>query len=67
MGEELTAIADEDPRVVAVTAAMPQGTGLDVFGAKHPDRLFDVGIAEEHAVTMAAGMAAGALAAADAV
>ncbi len=61
MAEELNVLADQDPKIVAVTAAMPQGTGLDAFGAAHPDRLFDVGIAEEHAVTMAAGMAAGGL------
>ncbi len=61
MAEELRALADEDKRVVAVTAAMAQGTGLDVFGAAFPDRLFDVGIAEAHAVTMSAGMAAGGM------
>ncbi|MCA1948093.1 MAG: 1-deoxy-D-xylulose-5-phosphate synthase, partial [Armatimonadetes bacterium] len=51
----------EDPAVVAITAAMPDGTGLSAFAAKHPDRYFDVGIAEQHAVTVAAGMAAGGL------
>ena len=61
MAEELNVLADQDLKIVAVTAAMPQGTGLDAFGAAHPNRLFDVGIAEEHAVTMAAGMAAGGL------
>jgi len=50
-----------DPAVVAITAAMPDGTGLSAFAAKHPDRYFDVGIAEQHAVTVAAGMAAGGL------
>ena len=50
--------AEADPRVVAVTAAMPSGTGLDKFAARFPDRCFDVGIAEQHAVTFAAGLAA---------
>jgi 1-deoxy-D-xylulose-5-phosphate synthase len=54
----LRAEAEADKRVVAVTAAMPTGTGLDSFGKKFPDRTFDVGIAEQHAVTFAAGMAA---------
>ena len=58
-GEELLALAQKDRRVVAVTAAMTAGTGLKEFAAQMPDRLFDVGIAEEHAVTMAAGLAAG--------
>jgi len=49
--------AREDPTVVAITAAMPGGTGLDIFGRRFPKRTFDVGIAEQHAVTMAAGMA----------
>ncbi|HRK24837.1 MAG TPA: 1-deoxy-D-xylulose-5-phosphate synthase [Beijerinckiaceae bacterium] len=49
--------ADADPAVVAVTAAMPSGTGLDLFARVHPQRTFDVGIAEQHAVTFAAGMA----------
>jgi 1-deoxy-D-xylulose-5-phosphate synthase len=53
--------AEEDPRIVAVTAAMPDGTGLDLFGARFPGRTFDVGIAEQHAVTFCAGMAAGGL------
>ncbi|MGI6173850.1 MAG: 1-deoxy-D-xylulose-5-phosphate synthase [Christensenellales bacterium] len=57
MAEELIDMAQSDIRVTAVTAAMPQGTGLDAFQAQFPDRFFDVGIAEEHAVTMAAGMA----------
>jgi 1-deoxy-D-xylulose-5-phosphate synthase len=56
--EALSRLADRDPRVVAITAAMPDGTGLDVFGRKHPDRVYDVGIAEQHAVTFAAGLAA---------
>ena len=46
-----------DPKIVAVTAAMPSGTGLDLFEKSHPDRMFDVGIAEQHAVTFAAGLA----------
>jgi 1-deoxy-D-xylulose-5-phosphate synthase len=51
-------IAEKDDKVVAITAAMPSGTGLDKFGKRFPDRTFDVGIAEQHAVTFAAGMAA---------
>jgi 1-deoxy-D-xylulose-5-phosphate synthase len=54
----LTAEAERDPKVVAITAAMPSGTGLDKFGAHFPDRMFDVGIAEQHGVTFAAGLAA---------
>ena len=54
---QLAELAENDIRICAVTAAMAGGTGLDVFGEKHPQRFFDVGIAEEHAVTMAAGMA----------
>jgi 1-deoxy-D-xylulose-5-phosphate synthase len=50
--------AEKDEKIVAITAAMPSGTGLDMFGAKFPDRTFDVGIAEQHAVTFAAGLAA---------
>jgi 1-deoxy-D-xylulose-5-phosphate synthase len=50
--------AEADPRIIAITAAMPSGTGLDRFGARFPDRCFDVGIAEQHAVTFAAGLAA---------
>jgi 1-deoxy-D-xylulose-5-phosphate synthase len=50
--------AEKDDKIVAITAAMPSGTGLDTFGAKFPDRTFDVGIAEQHAVTFAAGLAA---------
>ena len=51
-------VAEKDPKVVGITAAMPSGTGLDYFGEKFPDRCFDVGIAEQHAVTFAAGLAA---------
>jgi 1-deoxy-D-xylulose-5-phosphate synthase len=54
----LIAEAEADKRIVAVTAAMPNGTGLDSFGKKFPERTFDVGIAEQHGVTFAAGMAA---------
>ena len=54
----LSAEAERDDKVVAITAAMPSGTGLDKFRAKFPDRMFDVGIAEQHAVTFAAGLAA---------
>jgi 1-deoxy-D-xylulose-5-phosphate synthase len=53
----LAALAAKDERIVAITAAMPNGTGLDLFRPKHPKRYFDVGIAEEHAVVFAAGMA----------
>ncbi|WP_375396477.1 1-deoxy-D-xylulose-5-phosphate synthase [uncultured Sphingomonas sp.] len=57
-GETLARLADNDPRICAITAAMPAGTGVDRFAAAHPDRAFDVGIAEQHAVTFAAGLAA---------
>src|ERR1700746_3457533 len=50
--------AEADDRIVAITAAMPSGTGLNLFGEKFPNRCFDVGIAEQHAVTFAAGLAA---------
>ena len=56
--ESLVQEADRDDRIVAITAAMPSGTGLDTFQRSHPRRSFDVGIAEQHAVTFAAGMAA---------
>ena len=55
--DALIAEAKADPRVVAITAAMPSGTGLDAFGKAFPERTFDVGIAEQHAVTFAAGLA----------
>jgi 1-deoxy-D-xylulose-5-phosphate synthase len=58
----LIAEAEVNPNIVAITAAMPPGTGLDKFGAKFPERMFDVGIAEQHAVTFAAGMATEGLA-----
>ena len=57
-GESLAKEAARDDRIVAVTAAMPSGTGIDLFGREFPARTFDVGIAEQHAVTFAAGMAA---------
>ncbi|KQW83106.1 1-deoxy-D-xylulose-5-phosphate synthase [Brevundimonas sp. Root1279] len=57
-GTELIKHAERDPKVVAITAAMPSGTGLDLFGQAFPDRTYDVGIAEQHAVTFAAGLAA---------
>ena len=55
---ELIKRAELDPTIVAITAAMPSGTGLDLFGERFPDRTYDVGIAEQHAVTFAAGLAA---------
>jgi len=55
--DALIAEAEADSRIVAITAAMPSGTGLDRFAKRFPDRLYDVGIAEQHAVTFAAGMA----------
>jgi 1-deoxy-D-xylulose-5-phosphate synthase len=55
--DALIAEAEADSRIVAITAAMPSGTGLDRFAKRFPDRLFDVGIAEQHAVTFAAGLA----------
>jgi 1-deoxy-D-xylulose-5-phosphate synthase len=56
-GQSLIQEAEADSRIVAITGAMPSGTGLDLFGKAFPDRCFDVGIAEQHAVTFAAGMA----------
>ncbi|MFH1663226.1 MAG: 1-deoxy-D-xylulose-5-phosphate synthase [archaeon] len=56
--EDMIKAAEKDEKVVAITAAMPAGTGLLKFGEKFPDRFYDVGIAEEHAVTFAAGLAA---------
>jgi 1-deoxy-D-xylulose-5-phosphate synthase len=55
---ELIKHAEKDDKIVAITAAMPSGTSLDVFGKRFPNRTFDVGIAEQHAVTFAAGLAA---------
>ncbi len=59
--KKICQLAQENPRIVAVTAAMPDGTGLKAFSRRFPNRFFDVGIAEEHAVTSAAGMAAAGL------
>ncbi len=59
--ESLIAEAERDDKIVAVTAAMPDGTGLDLFGKRFPRRTFDVGIAEQHGVTFAAGLAAGGM------
>ena len=55
--QSLVKEADRDDKIVGITAAMPSGTGIDIFQAAHPDKSFDVGIAEQHAVTFAAGMA----------
>ena len=60
-GKTLVEIAKDDKKIVAITAAMPDGTGLNYFADAYPDRFFDVGIAEQHAVTAAAGMAAAGL------
>jgi 1-deoxy-D-xylulose-5-phosphate synthase len=60
-GDAMIAVAEKDPRVVGITAAMPDGTGLAKFGKRFPDRYFDVGIAEAHAVCFAAGMATNGL------
>ncbi len=59
--DALLAEAADDPRICAVTAAMPDGTGLNLFAERYPSRLFDVGIAEQHAVTFSAGLAAGGM------
>ncbi|MGV8955428.1 MAG: 1-deoxy-D-xylulose-5-phosphate synthase, partial [Cypionkella sp.] len=59
--QALIAEAEQDDKIVAITAAMPDGTGLDLFGARFPKRTFDVGIAEQHAVTFSAGLAAGGM------
>ena len=59
--QSLVQAAEADPKIVAITAAMPEGTGLDLFATRFPKRLFDVGIAEQHAVTFAAGLAAGGM------
>lgn len=56
-GEALNEVCDNNPNVVGITAAMAEGTGLDIIRDNHPDRFFDVGIAEQHAVTFAAGLA----------
>ena len=57
-GSQLVKQAEKDDKIVGITAAMPGGTGMNVFGKAFPDRMFDVGIAEQHAVTFAAGLAA---------
>jgi len=59
--DELMRLAEADPRIVAITAAMPEGTGLLRFAHRFPDRFFDVGICEQHAVALAAGLARGGL------
>ncbi|HAH09960.1 MAG TPA: 1-deoxy-D-xylulose-5-phosphate synthase, partial [Alphaproteobacteria bacterium] len=56
--DSLIAEAERDPKIVGITAAMPSGTGMDLFAKRFPERCFDVGIAEQHAVTFAAGLAA---------
>ena len=58
LGDTLAKLAETDDRICAITAAMPSGTGVDRFAKAHPDRAFDVGIAEQHGVTFAAGLAA---------
>ncbi|MFZ5952500.1 MAG: 1-deoxy-D-xylulose-5-phosphate synthase [Candidatus Rifleibacteriota bacterium] len=60
-GNVVSELADKDRNIVAITAAMKEGTGLNRFAAEHPARFYDVGIAEQHAITMAAGMARGGL------
>ncbi|MCM2356787.1 MAG: 1-deoxy-D-xylulose-5-phosphate synthase [Geobacteraceae bacterium] len=57
-GDTMVRLAAEDPKIIAITAAMPDGTGLSPFAKAYPDRFFDVGIAEQHALTFAAGLAA---------
>jgi len=61
-GQTMTEFAEADPKLVAITAAMAQGTGLEGFAERFPERFFDVGIAEQHAVAFAAGLAKGGLA-----
>jgi 1-deoxy-D-xylulose-5-phosphate synthase len=56
-GKKLSILANQDEKILAITAAMPSGTGLDEFVKNHPKRIFDVGIAEQHAVTFSAGLA----------
>ena len=60
-GDELVALADERPDIVGITAAMPDSTGISKLAARYPDRAFDVGIAEQHATTSAAGLALGGM------
>ena len=59
--DDMVRLGEENPKVVAITAAMPDGTGLQKFAERFPDRFYDVGIAEQHAVTFAAGLAAAGL------
>ena len=59
--DTMVALGKEHKKIVGITAAMPDGTGLKKFGQEFPDRLFDVGIAEEHAVSFAAGLALGGM------
>src|SRR5688572_1591974 len=61
MAQELIALGRQDPRIVAITAGMPTGTGLSKFQAAFPDRMYDVGISEQHAMTLATGLAIGGL------
>ncbi len=61
MAKTLASMAETDRRIVTITAAMPSGTGLNHFEKLHPERMLDIGIAEEHAVTLAAGLAAGGM------
>ena len=61
VGQALVDLARDDPRLVAITAAMPEGTGLTPFARRYPDRFYDVGICEQHAVGLAGGLAAGGL------
>ena len=60
-GQALSKLAEADSKIVGITAAMPSGTGMDIFEQRHPARMFDVGIAEQHGVTFAAALAAGGL------
>ncbi len=60
-GQALSKLAETDSKIVGITAAMPSGTGMDIFEQRHPARMFDVGIAEQHGVTFAAALAAGGL------
>ena len=54
--ETLIKHAEQDTKIIGITGAMPSGTGMDIFGKEFPERMFDVGIAEQHAVTFAAGL-----------
>lgn len=60
-GETLSRMADEDKSIAGITAAMPSGTGMEIFADSHPERYYDVGIAEQHAVTMSTGLARGGM------